>query len=74
MTKGRRFLFSDYNKKVDDNKRGDENKKGKKSGYLIFCDTMRPILRERFKPAPKEMMALLGMQYFDLISMFKPDV
>ena len=50
------------NKKVDESIRGDVNKKGKKSGYLTFCDTMRPILRERNKPAPKEMMALLGMQ------------
>ena len=71
MSKNKRV---DDNKKVDENKRVDENKKGKKSGYLTFCETMRPILRERFKPAPKEMMALLGMHYFDLISLFKPYV
>ena len=47
------------NKKVDEHKKTTEKKK--KSGYLTFCATMRPVLKEKHKPTPKEMMALLGM-------------
>ena len=60
-------------KNVDEQKKTTEKKtteKKKKSGYLKFCATMRPVLRERHRPTPKDMMALLGMSCTTSIIMF----
>ena len=49
-------------RKVGDNP--DEVKNYTKlTGCRHFCNTLRPVLKEKLKPDPKEMMILLGAEW-----------
>ena len=49
--------------KVQKTKRQEVQKTAKKTGYLLFCSVMRPVLKQTQNPSAKQMMSLLGTEW-----------
>lgn len=50
--------------KVQKTKRQDVEKTvKKKTGYMLFCSAMRPVLKQSHNPSAKQMMSLLGIEW-----------